>query len=75
MLSWTRSPSYHTARLLHRRQLQSFYSSKVELPEYDYSAARTWFKGFDSLESLHHVGEVTYSRSSGPGGQNVNKYA
>lgn len=48
-----------------------FYSSGPELP--DYAVAREWFGKPNSLQSLHDVGDLSYSRSSGPGGQNVNK--
>ncbi len=51
------------------------YASQNEHPEYDYVAAREWYKSFNPAQSLRNVGEVTYARSSGPGGQNVNKYA
>ena len=51
------------------------FSTKPESSEDDYARAREWYKGFNPLKSLHDIGEVTYSRSSGPGGQNVNKYA
>jgi len=69
----TRSSLCLAFRFIGPRQLQRFSSSKSELPDYDYSAARKWFKSSNTLETLHNVGEVTYSRSSGPGGQNVNK--
>ncbi|KIX06820.1 uncharacterized protein Z518_04796 [Rhinocladiella mackenziei CBS 650.93] len=81
MFSWIRKPPKVRTWSHSRRGTQlplgltttKFYSSKVELPEYDYAAARDWFKNFDALKALHDIGEVTYSRSSGPGGQNVNK--
>merc|ERR1712000_784401 len=76
MLPWCRSARYLTPWSLCHRQLPQlaprYYSAKVELPEYDYNAAREWFKNYKATESLHGLGEVTYSRSSGPGGQNVN---
>ncbi|KAK5387997.1 hypothetical protein LTR20_005008 [Exophiala xenobiotica] len=77
MLPWCRAARHLTPWLLCRRQLSQgaprYYAAKVELPEYDYNAAREWFKNYKATESLHGLGEVTYSRSSGPGGQNVNK--
>jgi len=62
-------------RLQTSGNVAKFSSTKPEheLAEFDYTAAREWFKNFSPLQSLHHVGEVIYSRSSGPGGQNVNK--
>lgn len=56
------------------RSTIKFYTSKAETREPDYAAAREWFKTFNAPNALRDVGEVTYSRSSGPGGQNVNKY-
>ena len=37
-------------------------------------AARQWLAKFDVNTIPRRLGEVTFSRSSGPGGQNVNKY-
>lgn len=78
MLPWSRAAGCPTPWSICRRQWSQvaprYYSAKVELPEYDYNAAREWFKNYKATESLHGLGEVTYSRSSGPGGQNVNKY-
>jgi len=78
MLTWART-SYNLAfRPLYARRfpwtLTKYYSSSVENPEYDYTASREWYKKTNLLESLRGLGEITYSRSSGPGGQNVNKY-
>lgn len=72
MLSWwcRHSPRHLTTRSLYRGQL----SAKAQLPDYDYDAARAWYKSYKATESLQGLGEVTYSRSRGPGGQNVNKY-
>lgn len=38
-------------------------------------AARSWLQGLhaDAIP-LKSIGELSFSRSSGPGGQNVNKY-
>lgn len=68
MLPWTRSNFRQTLTLCRR------YASQVDHPEFDYAAAREWYKTFNPLQSLRDIGEVTYARSSGPGGQNVNKY-
>jgi peptidyl-tRNA hydrolase ICT1 len=38
-------------------------------------AARLWLAGLHAeMIPLRSIGELSYSRSSGPGGQNVNKY-
>ena len=36
--------------------------------------ARTWLARFNANTIPKNICEVTFSRSSGPGGQNVNKY-
>jgi peptidyl-tRNA hydrolase ICT1 len=69
MLTWSRRSLRATVTLWRS------YASQNEHPEFDYAATREWYKSFNSLESLRDVGEVTFARSSGPGGQNVNKYA
>ncbi|KAL2421760.1 hypothetical protein ABEF95_005373 [Exophiala dermatitidis] len=73
-LPWARSKSLLCPGLIQtqRRLLQSF-SSKAESHESEYAAAREWLKKFNAVDSLRDIGEVSYSRSSGPGGQNVNK--
>ena len=49
-------------------------SGRLRWSEEDYVRARRWY---DNLldDPLPRIGEVSYARSSGPGGQNVNKYA
>lgn len=42
--------------------------------EEDIQVARKWFKDFHAETIPKSVGELSFSRSSGPGGQNVNKY-
>ena len=38
-------------------------------------AARSWLAALDAEAiPLKSIGELSFSRSSGPGGQNVNKY-
>ncbi|EXJ67027.1 uncharacterized protein A1O5_09673, partial [Cladophialophora psammophila CBS 110553] len=53
--------------------LWRFYSAKSASSELDFAAAREWYRSLNTQQPLRHVGEVTYARSSGPGGQNVNK--
>ena len=40
----------------------------------DFDKARRWYAQLQSSPLPREIGEVSYSRSSGPGGQNVNKY-
>lgn len=40
----------------------------------DHREARTWLAKFNANTIPKNICEVTFSRSSGPGGQNVNKY-
>lgn len=47
-------------------------SVRFRWSEEDYSLARRWHSNL-SDEPLPRIGEVSYARSSGPGGQNVNK--
>ncbi|KAJ5439490.1 uncharacterized protein N7458_010488 [Penicillium daleae] len=84
--SWTRTPSApvlpvlpvlpFTARISAGRtaKFASKGSSDHQDP-HDLELARTWLKAFESgVTSIpRQVGQVSFSRSSGPGGQNVNK--
>ena len=49
-------------------------SAPGEYSESDHSAARQWLTKFDIHTIPRNLGQITFSRSSGPGGQNVNKY-
>lgn len=52
------------------------YASKRGSPQYsdeDLSAARKWLSELNPDTIPHSLCEITFSRSSGPGGQNVNK--
>lgn len=40
----------------------------------DHKEARAWLSRFNAHTIPKNICEVTFSRSSGPGGQNVNKY-
>jgi len=42
--------------------------------EADLTAARQWLASFNSETIPRSICDVSFSRSSGPGGQNVNKY-
>ena len=48
---------------------------KSDLTEEDIELARKWLAGFNPDTLPHDIGDVSFSRSSGPGGQNVNKWA
>lgn len=39
----------------------------------DLELARQWLKSLDSKTIPRHIAQISFSRSSGPGGQNVNK--
>lgn len=41
--------------------------------EADMRAAREWLASFDMETIPRKLGDISFSRSSGPGGQNVNK--
>ncbi|KAJ5735209.1 uncharacterized protein N7483_000334 [Penicillium malachiteum] len=58
---WVRTPWL-------RRHASTKGSSDHEL-----ELARTWLKTFNSKSIPRQIGELSFSRSSGPGGQNVNK--
>ncbi|KAM0717458.1 hypothetical protein Q7P37_007310 [Cladosporium fusiforme] len=45
-----------------------------EYSEEDLAAARKWLANLDADTIPRNLCEITFSRSSGPGGQNVNKY-
>lgn len=40
----------------------------------DHKAARKWLESFSVNSIPRNLAEISFSRSSGPGGQNVNKY-
>ena len=48
-------------------------SQQVKASEEDLKAARTWLENLHQDTLPKNIGEFTFSRSSGPGGQNVNK--
>ncbi len=56
----------------HRLVLQRVYYS---VDENELLAARAWLAKLDAETiPFKSIGELSFSRSSGPGGQNVNKY-
>ncbi|KAL2072157.1 hypothetical protein VTL71DRAFT_11500 [Oculimacula yallundae] len=48
-------------------------SSGKEIDDADLDAAREWYRGFSKSTIPVKLGQTTYSRSSGAGGQHVNK--
>lgn len=66
---------------LHHRLLpphlitRAFFSATVHplATDAEITTARQWLKTFNHSAIPQSVGDVSYSRSSGPGGQNVNK--
>lgn len=60
-------------QILHARLLASRRSATAASEE-DLAAARKWLQKLDSETIPPNIGDVSFSRSSGPGGQNVNKY-
>jgi peptidyl-tRNA hydrolase ICT1 len=76
-----RLPSYSRLPTIRRVQLQLWtgvrlYSSRNqphEPSEDDVRAARSWLQKLDAETIPKSICELSFSRSSGPGGQNVNK--
>lgn len=66
-----RPPVEAYSPLLCQRRWLSSTSARLSEPDYD--AARKWHAKVGSNPITHEIGEVSYARSSGPGGQNVNK--
>lgn len=66
-------------KLLTRVYLSRYKSTTSKLPdefsEEDHLEARHWLDGFNINTIPRSLGDVSFSRSSGPGGQNVNKCA
>lgn len=60
----------HTS-LLHQQRWLSLTSARLSEP--DFEAARQWHAKVGSTPIANEIGEISYARSSGPGGQNVNK--
>ena len=65
--------------LLIRRPFQGIIRSFAtkrggDADEAELDAARKWLANLDTDTIPRSIGDVSFSRSSGPGGQNVNKY-
>ena len=63
--------NYQAAQCL--RSLSSQATGTDEAPKEDHTAARRWLSRFNINTVPRNLCEITFSRSSGPGGQNVNK--
>ncbi|KAJ5760404.1 hypothetical protein N7520_007560 [Penicillium odoratum] len=62
----------HVTRLWVRTPWLRRFASTKGSSDQDLELARTWLKTLDSKTIPRQVGELSFSRSSGPGGQNVN---
>ena len=51
-----------------------YQTSSLQATEADVNAARKWVAELHETSLPSNIGDVSYSRSSGPGGQNVNKF-
>jgi peptidyl-tRNA hydrolase ICT1 len=71
--SLSKSPSRGLLALLQDcRGYSSRSTSDSETADLD--AAREWFRGFNKSTIPEKIGKTQFSRSSGAGGQKVNKY-
>ena len=66
--------TYYRLSIVHRYLITSTKSTHGPSEE-DHNDARTWLARFNANTIPKDLCELTFSRSSGPGGQNVNKYA
>lgn len=64
-------PAYLTSRPFAPR-FKRYQAFDTGLDQEALSEARSWFESFSSTQLPK--GNTTYARSSGPGGQHVNKY-
>ncbi|KAL2826967.1 hypothetical protein BDW59DRAFT_59000 [Aspergillus cavernicola] len=62
-------PVFRCSAIIIRRS----FASRPEFSSDDVTAAREWLSKLNSSTIPRHVGEISFSRSGGPGGQNVNK--
>lgn len=65
-------PAVH--QTLHLRPLASRHQPAASASDEDLAVARKWLQKLDSETIPKNICDVSFSRSSGPGGQNVNKY-
>ena len=61
------------SRLDHYLPLGTVRAHSTVASEEDYAKVRKWYQHLVNAPLPPDIGEVSYSRSSGPGGQNVNK--
>ncbi|KAE8148180.1 hypothetical protein BDV25DRAFT_21236 [Aspergillus avenaceus] len=66
-----RSFSALTARTFASRRAAA--TERLHDSDEDLAAARKWLTGLNTQTIPRHICEISFSRSSGPGGQNVNK--
>lgn len=66
-----RSLSALTARTFVSKQAAA--TERLQDSNEDLAAARKWLTGLTSKTIPRHICEISFSRSGGPGGQNVNK--
>ncbi|KAG6011965.1 hypothetical protein E4U43_008015 [Claviceps pusilla] len=64
-------PSPRTLGVAHHIRLKRYDAFDAQLDKEALCEARSWFQTFDASKLPR--GSTTYARSSGPGGQNVNK--
>ena len=69
-----RIPVQLTKRVYLPRFLSTKPNPSENFSEQDQSDAREWLSKFTIETIPRRLGQLTFSRSSGPGGQNVNKY-
>ena len=62
----------NSTSLLFQKHL--YQTSSLQVTESDVNAARKWVAELRETSLPSNIGDVSYSRSSGPGGQNVNKF-
>ncbi|KAG2412381.1 hypothetical protein HFD88_009938 [Aspergillus terreus] len=71
-LSFSSAPTISLTRAFASRRAAAIHSTH-EYSDDDFEAARQWLVGFDAHPLPRHIGHISFSRSGGPGGQNVNK--
>jgi peptidyl-tRNA hydrolase ICT1 len=69
------APRLHCAFALLSTAPQRRASGRGNVSEDELLQARRWLEQLRAETIPRSIGELSFSRSSGPGGQNVNKYA